>query len=191
MNIATISGLPRLHLMTLAYRCAGRGDSKPIHGGLFGGQFMLVRGRRSESGLVAASSYVVHSETAVAVGIGKEDAAALADARQTLAQYAPGAILEFIQGKEAEWQQREDRPRLPSISKRRREIFEASRGQCHYCDSPLTFDGAWHVEHRQPKSRGGSDASDNLAAACGLCNLRKMNKTEEEFCAEFGLRRRA
>lgn len=186
-----ISGLPRLHLMTLAYRCIPSSTGKPLHGGVFAGQYTLVRGNASPSGLVGSSSYVVHRETGMAVGAARDDATALADARLTLTTHQPADIAAYIERYDAERRERRERPRLPSIAKRRRAIFDASGGECHYCGSVLTFDGAWHVEHRQPKSRGGSDASENLAAACGLCNLRKKDKTEAEFRAEFGLKEHA
>lgn len=182
-----VSGLPRLHLMTLAHAAVCSGVGKPIHGGVFGGRFLMFRGRGSPSGLVKQSVYVVDSITSVTVGMGRQENLALADARQTLATYTPEAIAEFIKGKESEWRARDERPRMPSIRSRRQAIFDSSKGQCHYCGTALTYDGCWHVEHRQPKSRGGSDESENLAAACGLCNLRKQNKTEAEFRAEFGL----
>lgn len=53
---------------------------------------------------------------------------------------------------------------------------------CHYCrrehESKLL-----HVDHKTPISRGGRHALDNLARACASCNLRKNDKTEEEFLA--------
>lgn len=180
-----ITGLPRLHLMTLAYRAVPHSPGKPIHGGKFGGRFLLTRGRQSMSGLVPASCYVIDAETDVAVGIGADEAKALADARSSLDVYRPADVAAFIKQKEVEWYAA--RPKEPSIPKRRRAIFDASKGKCHYCETPLAFEGAWHVEHRKPKSRGGSDESANLAAACGLCNLRKKDKTEAEFCEQFGL----
>ena len=50
--------------------------------------------------------------------------------------------------------------------------------KCAYCGKtnvPL------EVEHIVPKSRGGTDRVSNLTIACRTCNLKKGNKTAEEF----------
>lgn len=51
--------------------------------------------------------------------------------------------------------------------------------QCAYCANPLPL--MWDVEHILPKSRGGSDELANLVPSCGPCNLRKAERTAEEF----------
>jgi 5-methylcytosine-specific restriction endonuclease McrA len=50
--------------------------------------------------------------------------------------------------------------------------------KCGYCGKkgvPL------QVEHIVPKNRGGTDRVSNLTLACKTCNLKKGNKTAEEF----------
>jgi 5-methylcytosine-specific restriction endonuclease McrA len=50
--------------------------------------------------------------------------------------------------------------------------------KCAYCGKtgvPL------EVEHIVPKSRGGTDRVSNLTIACRACNVKKGNKTAEEF----------
>ena len=42
------------------------------------------------------------------------------------------------------------------------------------------------IEHKTPVSRGGTNANDNLVAACARCNVRKHKKTAEEFLASQG-----
>lgn len=59
-------------------------------------------------------------------------------------------------------------------------LFEKQRGICHYCPTRLV---KYHVEHKTPLSRGGSNGSRNLALACAKCNLRKRTRTEREFRA--------
>lgn len=50
---------------------------------------------------------------------------------------------------------------------------------CAYCMCPL--DGAGHVDHMTPLSRGGSHALHNLALACRQCNAEKHAKTVYEY----------
>lgn len=67
------------------------------------------------------------------------------------------------------------------IPRRRKHVFEKSGGRCHYCSTPLTLDGKWHVEHMMPKALLGGNEPGNLVAACTTCNLRKHDRTSEEF----------
>ena len=74
--------------------------------------------------------------------------------------------------------------RPKSVPKRRREIFEKSGGKCHYCGVALALDGAWHIEHMQPKALLGSNQKSNLVASCVPCNSKKRDMTAEEFIAK-------
>jgi hypothetical protein len=67
------------------------------------------------------------------------------------------------------------------VSRRRREIFERSHCRCHYCSTPLTLDGKWHIEHMVPRALDGDDGPINLVAACVRCNLEKSDRTALEF----------
>lgn len=51
---------------------------------------------------------------------------------------------------------------------------------CYYCNTPLDMK-TMSVDHKQPRSRGGSDHIDNLCACCRECNEKKADMTEEEF----------
>lgn len=73
-----------------------------------------------------------------------------------------------------------------SMPKRRREVFEASGGKCHYCGCELDPSGKWHIEHKMPKALMGSNEKSNLVAACVPCNLSKSDKTDVEFIAMRG-----
>lgn len=62
--------------------------------------------------------------------------------------------------------------------------------RCHYCGIAMTFEPAvGHayiptkatIEHLLPLSRGGSHTWDNVRACCWQCNVRKNNKTAEEW----------
>jgi len=61
-------------------------------------------------------------------------------------------------------------------------------GHCFYCNVALLQVAArpynpqrCTVDHKIPVSRGGTNARDNLVAACARCNFRKGRKTVEEF----------
>ncbi len=57
-------------------------------------------------------------------------------------------------------------------------LLEKWGRKCAYCgkkDIPL------EIEHIIPKSRGGTNRVSNLTIACNKCNLKKGNKTAEEF----------
>lgn len=58
--------------------------------------------------------------------------------------------------------------------------FNAQDGRCFYCGIQLT---RFHVDHRMPIARGGSNGPENIACACPPCNLSKSTKTEAEFRA--------
>lgn len=47
---------------------------------------------------------------------------------------------------------------------------------CAYCGAP-----AEQIDHIIPRSRGGTDALENLAPACAACNLSKRDRTPEEW----------
>jgi len=74
----------------------------------------------------------------------------------------------------------------PYVSRRRREIFERSKGLCHYCHAPLGLFGKWHIEHQLPRALGGGDDALNLVAACVTCNLKKSDSSAIEFVAQGG-----
>lgn len=59
-------------------------------------------------------------------------------------------------------------------------IFDRDEGICQICGRTIEF-GDGEIEHRIPKSKGGSDDSGNLQWACHRCNKLKSNtRTNEE-----------
>lgn len=68
-------------------------------------------------------------------------------------------------------------PRVP-ISDRAK-VVDTYHGRCLYCGEECGDDG--HIDHVIPVVRGGSNASWNLALACGSCNLRKRDRTPWEL----------
>lgn len=64
-------------------------------------------------------------------------------------------------------------------------LAERDGWECAYCDHPL---GWGHpsvlppqIEHRTPRSRGGTDHPTNLCLACEPCNAAKGARTEAEW----------
>lgn len=51
---------------------------------------------------------------------------------------------------------------------------------CLFCSVDLNQTG-YHIDHKLPLSRGGSNWPSNLQLLCPGCNIRKHNKTDEEF----------
>lgn len=74
-------------------------------------------------------------------------------------------------------------------------VFRKTGGKCFYCGAILPpdtdfRDGGdkvvssrrnWHIEHKIPKYKGGSNSIENLVPSCVKCNRAKGIKTAEEF----------
>lgn len=69
---------------------------------------------------------------------------------------------------------------------KRHRIFLKTSYRCFYCIT------AWaeHVDHMHPRVRGGGNEDSNLIGACQPCNLRKKDRTVEEFRAYLAHRNR-
>jgi len=68
----------------------------------------------------------------------------------------------------------------------REQLADDMNNRCAYCGRKLPNN--WHIEHMQPKSRGGTWDKDNIVASCPRCNTEKATKTVDEYRA-FCLRR--
>jgi 5-methylcytosine-specific restriction endonuclease McrA len=66
-------------------------------------------------------------------------------------------------------------PRRRDAAVSRRAVFARDEYRCQYCG-----DRADSIDHIVPRSRGGRDVWDNLAAACRPCNTRKRDRTPDE-----------
>lgn len=66
-----------------------------------------------------------------------------------------------------------------------KKLYEEQEGKCFYCGDAL--DGAYHVDHVIPISRGGSNNLDNLQLLCQCCNLSKHDKTHDEYISWLAL----
>jgi 5-methylcytosine-specific restriction endonuclease McrA len=65
------------------------------------------------------------------------------------------------------------RRRIAAVS--RRAVFARDDYRCQYCGRH-----ADSIDHIVPRSRGGRDVWDNLAAACRPCNSAKRDRTPDE-----------
>ncbi len=64
-------------------------------------------------------------------------------------------------------------------------LWKHQRGRCAnpYCRISLKM--GHHVDHKRPKSKGGTDDLDNLQLLCPTCNEIKRDLTHREFVAYF------
>ena len=58
----------------------------------------------------------------------------------------------------------------------RRGVLRRDGFRCGYCSKPAST-----IDHIMPRSRGGADSWENLAACCLRCNNIKSNKTPQEM----------
>jgi len=67
-------------------------------------------------------------------------------------------------------------------------LIERDGNWCHYCECDLD-EANRTVDHKQPKSRGGTNVPDNLVLACRDCNGDKAHLTYREYQAVLAVRR--
>jgi len=58
-------------------------------------------------------------------------------------------------------------------------IYKSQQGKCWWCSCEVGNE--YHIDHRIPLSRGGSNAPGNLVISCPKCNWRKNNKLPHEW----------
>lgn len=69
------------------------------------------------------------------------------------------------------------------------QIFQKTRGHCHFCGDPLQFHrrgwraknlpGFWEVDHVIQRRKGGASAIENYLPACTRCNRLRWHRKGE------------
>lgn len=163
---------------------------RPIYGGVFGrGRYALATLPVVDRGLHVLQFLVIEPGPGVVLSVAGDKVEALSAARRLLqATELLGRADREAAARSGEQQDlwpREAFEQPPvrerQISRRRVEVFNRCNGRCHYCSTPLTLDGKWHVEHALPRALGGLDEISNLFASCPACNLAKSDRTALEF----------
>jgi hypothetical protein len=161
---------------------------RPLYGGVFGhGNYALATMPTVAKGLHAVRWLVIDPRRGTVLAVADEKIVALASARRMLLGLpSPTAANDAIWAQVALWPELpvDKPPKVNSISRRRREVFDRSQGRCHYCRSSLELVGRWHVEHMMPRALGGDNEPGNLVAACARCNLSKGDRTALEYVAQ-------
>lgn len=182
----------------------GKPRCRPVLGGAFGtGGYELATVPLVTNGLHAVVYYVRQIVSGAVISFGKDQASALDLARNVLTKLEPMSLAAYF-GKHkamkeraaeelrlrirAEQEQQTHKQmrsaKIRSIPRRRKQVFDASEGKCHYCATPLTLEGKWHIDHKMPRALMGGDEPGNLVAACVPCNHEKRDTTDSEYIAK-------
>lgn len=57
--------------------------------------------------------------------------------------------------------------------------LRSQKYKCWWCG--IALKGVWHIDHRVPLSKGGTNWSNNICITCPHCNLSKNNKLPHEW----------
>lgn len=57
--------------------------------------------------------------------------------------------------------------------------YESQKGACWWCGEKV--DDSYHIDHRVPLSKGGTNKPENICISCARCNLSKGSKLPHEW----------
>lgn len=63
------------------------------------------------------------------------------------------------------------------------QILEQQAHRCYWCLKPLGE--SWHIDHRIPIAKGGTNNPNNLVISCPFCNTSKGSKLPYEWCGRL------
>lgn len=58
-------------------------------------------------------------------------------------------------------------------------LYKMQKGRCWYCQKSI--EDGYHIDHRIPLSRGGTNDPSNLVLTCPFCNLSKNDRLPHEW----------
>ena len=124
------------------------------------------------------------AEAVILTGDDQEDASLESDARATFIplRYRPQPLQPPLPAAPPPDALPMWKTKLVPINKRAA-VWDRTGGRCWYCGVQTNPWRDYCIEHVLPQARGGSHDYENLAPACRTCNLRKKDKTLEEFRA--------
>ena len=79
---------------------------------------------------------------------------------------------------------RTDQGKLPPYKTHKQTLFGRQEGHCAGCEFQFQFRN-FTIDHRVPRSKGGTDHLDNLQLLCGACNSLKGDRPMEWLVAEL------
>lgn len=65
-------------------------------------------------------------------------------------------------------------------------VYARGNGRCAICGKPLEYE-KMTIDHKNPLSKGGTNAFPNLQPACLRCNQMKGDFSQKEFIAQIKL----
>lgn len=77
------------------------------------------------------------------------------------------------------WEWKVKRNKLKVSAERLKEMY-IKKPNCYYCKIKLGHRNI-HIDHKIPRSKGGSDTIENLVISCPDCNRLKHQRTDKEF----------
>ena len=90
----------------------------------------------------------------------------------------PEKVLEHSRNKRARRRGAEGTHTAEDVAKQ----FELQGGRCYWCGEPVD---AYHIDHRFPLSKGGSNGPENIVVSCPECNMAKKAATPLEFAGRM------
>ena len=108
--------------------------------------------------------------------------------RARLVEYRRAHILE-IKARKHRYMARKYKAEGRYTAEEFRRLIALNDGKCVYCGVVPTGRQRLEADHILPLSRGGSNAIENIVPACHACNVRKRDRTPEEFGANINFKR--